>query len=427
MTSLPGNPAVAVIGAGAAGIGASLTLTRLGVPHLVLEASGRVGGRAYTDSYSLGYPWDQGCHWFHSADINVLCHMADRLGHRYRSPASPAAAASFLNGRWLTGSLRADYVWGKLAEIAEAGRCGPDIAAASLLDPGHPLAEVMRHWLKLMYSAEPEDIWTRDAGNYKDTGLNLAVEDGYGALIARLARGLPIRLNTPVTKITCGARDVTVSTPAGDIKTSTVVLAVPARILQMERIAIVPALPDELAEAFQEVPMGWYEKIAIAFDRLVFGERTATYADIIADPEMPLNFELHPFGRPIAVTHVAGRQARDLECGGEAAMIEHALSALVAAFGSDLRRHVVKGTTTHWSSAPYIGGAYSCARPGKAELRKRFAAPLHERIHLAGEHVHQWFNATAHGAYETGINAALAAARQTGVEGGQADPLWLPA
>jgi len=40
---------VIIIGAGAAGIGAGLELQALGIPFVIIEASNRIGGRAYTD------------------------------------------------------------------------------------------------------------------------------------------------------------------------------------------------------------------------------------------------------------------------------------------------------------------------------------------------------------------------------------------
>ena len=108
-------------------------------------------------------------------------------------------------------------------------------------------------------------------------------------------------------------------------------------------------------------------------------------------------------------------------------MTEFALDALVRAFGSDIRKRVLKSATTHWSSDPYINGAYSCAKPGRADSRRAFVEPIHERVFMAGEHVHQTFFATAHGAYLTGIEAAQAAARLIGHDKQVADPLWLAA
>jgi len=52
---------------------------------------------------------------------------------------------------------------------------------------------------------------------------------------------------------------------------------------------------------------------------------------------------------------------------------------------------------------------------------------VHERVFLAGEHVHQHYMATAHGAYETGLDAAHRAAAALGYSAEAKDPLWLPA
>ncbi|MGE0008770.1 MAG: flavin monoamine oxidase family protein [Parvibaculaceae bacterium] len=412
MTDSTAGPDVLIIGAGAAGIGAGRALAKAGVSFLVIEAKDRIGGRAYTDTTSLGHLWDQGCHWLHSADKNVLRRLAEEIGHKFLTRRRGAPMKTFMDGAWTADRLREDFVWGILGKVAEAGRQGRDVAAATLLDPDHPWHPMARHWLALMFSVEPEDISTRDAGNYDDTGINLPVEDGYGALIARLAAGLPIRTKVVARKVTGRARDVVVETDQGTMTAKAVIVATPARMLETGFVAI-PGMPAGMADAFTHVPMGYYEKIAIAFDAKVFEGFEMPYADIfdpVAPATHPLNFELHPFGRPVAVTHIAGHFAREMEREGEAAMIDFALAALVRAFGSDLRKRVRKAVTTHWSSDAFINGAYSCARPGHGDDRKAFALPVRERIWLAGEHVHPTFQATAHGAFETGIAAAAQAA-----------------
>src|SRR5260370_35220446 len=81
---------VAVIGAGAAGIGAARRLVKSGsVSVLVLEARDRVGGRVHTIE-PAGFPLDRGAEWLHSADRNPLSPIARELGfptHR-RPPES---------------------------------------------------------------------------------------------------------------------------------------------------------------------------------------------------------------------------------------------------------------------------------------------------------------------------------------------------
>ena len=53
---------VAIVGAGAAGLGAAREARERGLSYVVLEAMDRIGGRAHTESATFGTPWDRGCH-----------------------------------------------------------------------------------------------------------------------------------------------------------------------------------------------------------------------------------------------------------------------------------------------------------------------------------------------------------------------------
>ena len=53
MTTLPSEIDVAIVGAGAAGLGAAHALKDSGLSVIVLEARDRVGGRAYTNGPNL--------------------------------------------------------------------------------------------------------------------------------------------------------------------------------------------------------------------------------------------------------------------------------------------------------------------------------------------------------------------------------------
>ena len=82
MAEIPSSPDIAVIGAGAAGIGAGRRLEELGASFVLLEAAHRVGGRGYTEEVAPGVPFDLGCHWLHSASINPFVTIADAAGFR---------------------------------------------------------------------------------------------------------------------------------------------------------------------------------------------------------------------------------------------------------------------------------------------------------------------------------------------------------
>jgi monoamine oxidase len=70
---------LAIVGGGAAGIGAALAARRRGIGALLLEASNRLGGRARTIDWQ-GNKLDLGCGWLHSAERNSLRVEAERRG-----------------------------------------------------------------------------------------------------------------------------------------------------------------------------------------------------------------------------------------------------------------------------------------------------------------------------------------------------------
>jgi monoamine oxidase len=60
---------IVIVGAGAAGISDARRLALSSLSSIVLEATARVGGRAWTFDVA-GMRLDLGCGWLHSADRN---------------------------------------------------------------------------------------------------------------------------------------------------------------------------------------------------------------------------------------------------------------------------------------------------------------------------------------------------------------------
>lgn len=398
---------VAVIGAGAAGLAAGLTLQASGKSFIVLEARDRIGGRAFTDTTSLGLPFDMGAHWLHAAAQNPFTTIADRLGFAYNSRISWADVVRFGKGGPLPDPVQEEAIDDIVDVLERLPNAVDDVAFSNFLEPGNRWNPLMNHIIGQITSHDPADCSTLDYSRYVEDGGDYPVENGYGALVARNAAGLPVTLSTPVTRIDWSGPQVRVETQRGTLTASTVILALPVNVLIAGSVRFDPALPPDLVEALHDCPMGVSEKLAILLDRPIegFGH---IYGDVIfSDPaKRPFNLHLNPFGRPLIVSHMGGSYGAEMEKLSDADMMALAMEALVEAFGASMRNRVARTLRTHWASDPFTLGGYSHAKPGKAASRLRFAEPVGDRIVLAGEHCSIPFFSTVHGAHLSGMAAA---------------------
>ncbi|WP_454915623.1 flavin monoamine oxidase family protein [Xanthobacter sediminis] len=412
---------VAVVGAGAAGLAAGGRLAAAGVDFRVLEAAAVRGGRAATDRETLGVPFDLGCHWLHDARANPFVPIARELGFAFDDTGGGRSGRRLhLGGRFAAAAeveaaeAAVDAAFGA---VQAAGRAGRDVAASEVLPDLGRWTPLARHWLSLMSAAAPERISTLDYSRYRDNDDNWPVLDGYGDLILAHGRHVPVTLECPVTRIDHSGPRIVLETERGTLVCRIAIVAVSTAVVAQGRLAFAPALPPPLGEAFAALPLGVAEKVALAFDKEVFGVAPRSGLDAF-DEDRPdalaVSAILNPGGVPAAVVHIAGPDAGALVAAGEGAMVDFAGSVLERVFGAGLKRHVRRARVTRWSALPFIGGGYSCALPGAADLRQELAAGLDGRIFFAGEALGGPAFSTAHGAHLSGIAAAEAALAQLG-------------
>src|SRR5947209_5918488 len=209
---------VAVIGAGAAGIGAARRLADSGsVSVLVLEARGRVGGRVHTIE-PAGFPLDRGAEWLHSADRNPLSPIARELGFQVHH--RPPEWTTRLRRSRETVEAEADW----LATREAQGRARRKAAAqpadrplASLVPPGGRWNELLDATSTWGNGAELDRISVEDYVRYEDSGTNWRLGEGYGRLFERLAEGLPVALGAAVLRIDHGGRAIRLETTRGTV------------------------------------------------------------------------------------------------------------------------------------------------------------------------------------------------------------------
>ncbi|HVZ01890.1 MAG TPA: NAD(P)/FAD-dependent oxidoreductase [Dongiaceae bacterium] len=399
-----------IVGAGAAGIAAAHAARDAGIRAIVLEAQDRVGGRAFTDFESFGEPFDHGCQWLHSADVNPLTPMAERLGFRYRR--DPIRFRIHDGHWWVNDRIVDDYhamseaTYGKMHEAGDAGR---DVAAATCIDPTSRWARLFRQGFTPYISTEPEHVSVYDVSRDANTGVNWPVSSGMGALIAALAneveRAVEIRLSCPVKSIDWGGDAVMVGTLDGMLFAKTCLVTVSTAVLSGERLKFFPLLPDSKLQAIAQLPMGHAEKVGFEFAVDPFAGLDMHFA-LMDWPDGPTAaFNIHPFDWPMATLYSGGALARDLALAGPDAMIEHARGLLARLFGAAVLKDIARAKATAWTTNPYIGGAYSVLRPGGGEARAALAKPLDDKLFFAGEATSPDAFATAHGAWQSGIGA----------------------
>src|ERR1700712_3301803 len=136
--SLPSSVDVAIIGAGAAGLGAAHALAQSGLSILVLEARDRVGGRAHTIMATPDITFDLGCGWLHSADKNSFVAIANDLNFEIDKTRPPWREQSFDTGFPLKDRQEFIAALDEFYERAEqAAKRGGDSAAGEYLEPGN--------------------------------------------------------------------------------------------------------------------------------------------------------------------------------------------------------------------------------------------------------------------------------------------------
>lgn len=407
------DPEVVIVGAGAAGVGAGLELAARGVPFVILEAAERVGGRAFTDAASLPVAWDTGCHWFHSADRNPLVDWAERLGVAFAREERIdhfAVWAGGWVGREEREAARAALMAGFDA-VYEAGARGDEVPVAGVLDGGAPWGAHVHYILTLMCGEDPERVSARGYADYEDTGVNWPVLGGYGTLVGRMAAGLPVRTGVAVTAVAERPGGVRVETSAGTLEAGAAIVTVSTNVLLSGAIGFGPGPARDLLDLVAEVPCGTYEKVAVLLERPLPVEPNTRFCMVDTGDGRPLDFQVAEGGR-LMIAHLGGSFARAMLAAGREEMAEFAVGRLVSAFGSDVRGLVRGVATTGWQDDPLVLGGYSHAEPGAGGRRREMIAADTGRIVLAGEAFSLTAQATAHGAWRSGRDAAARVAAE---------------
>ena len=405
------NTKIVIVGAGAAGLTAAKELQRLGQDFILLEASHRTGGRAYTEMLAPGMPFDLGAHWLMQPTQNPLMRIAETDQWRLEKDTKHYAAARYFEeGEWLPEGTDREFVafWDKQFEaMAQATDNDRDLSVFDAIDNDDPWASYFHALYAKDTTVDADQASARDALAYMQDEEDVAVTDGLGNLMARYSADIPVTLNCAVQKIDSSGPRIKLDTVKGRIHADKVIMTVSNGILAARDIEFTPALPDWKLKAIEGLPLGSHTRIAVMFDKPVLRELPAHFT-VNSSGDGPIHFRNQPFGHDYVEVVTGGRISEWMEKSGEQATMAFVLAKLREAAGSQAVPEPVRHIVSAWDQDAWVKGAYSCALPGEAHQRAILARPIDERIYFAGEATTSEAFASVHGACISGRDAARA-------------------
>ena len=406
-----------VVGAGISGLAAAQSLVERGYEVLVVEATGRIGGRIRTDR-SLGAPFEIGAGWIHGVDGNPVLGLAKAVRSRIFVTDDDSFQVFAADGI-PQDYERIDSQYDRFVEVCEeaSSLTGEDrsLERAISVISGETAGDPVLRWMFSAYTefdtgAPLDKLSARyfDADDAFD-GDDAILLSGYDEILAPLAKGLDIRLGAPVNRVErrLGA-GATVFAQGEALEARFVICTCPLGVLQSGAIAFDPPLPWGHRDRINRLAMGNVTKLALKFDHCYWPPETQ-YFGLMTEERGRWNYFMNyrTFSdENILLGMSVGAYAGKAERMSDQFMVTDAMTAVRSMFG-DALPNPQAFLTTRWSENPYSMGAYSFSKVGcSPDDFDGLSIPIDDILILAGEHTTFHSHGTVHGAYFSGLRSA---------------------
>jgi len=405
---------VIIIGAGSAGLSAAKELTKQGISFIVVEASHRIGGRAYSEEIAPDVWFDLGCAYLdvgpdaenHIDESNPFVDFARNQGavvEEYRYDEH-----YIYDGRPLDeGETKARERYYKDCEeaIRSSVERGDDCAISDIIDLESPYATP---YMDMMAVTAPKDLDEASAADFFHMVGEYIVYStlrGYGNLVAQWGSDVKVLLNTKVDSVDWSGKGVLVKTAKGSMRARCLISTVSNGILAAQHIHFEPRLPDWKMDAIQGVTMGAENKIGVHFTKDVFDPGASGYYQSWSSDAQGAYIDVNLMSTNVVTVFMGGRFSIWMEQQGQQAAHEFAVDRIADIFGNDIRQSVGRSIVTAWVTDPWTLGSYACALPGQFHQRQSLPRAIDNKLFFAGEATAR-ANGTCHGAYWSGVRAA---------------------
>ena len=405
---------VIIVGAGSVGLSAAKELTKQGISFIVVEASHRIGGRAYSEEIAPDVWFDLGCAYMVAGpdaknqidESNPFIDFARNQGAVIEEYLYDAHYIH--NGRSLDDNeMKVQEEYHKECEeaIRSSVEGGDDCAISEIIDLENPYATP---YIDMMAVTAPKDLDEASAADFYhkvEEYVDYTALRGYGNLVAQWGSDVKVSLNTKVESVDWSGKDILVRTVKGSIRARCLISTVSNGILAAQHIDFEPRLPDWKMDAIQGVPMGAENKIGVHFTKDVFGPGASGYYQSWSSEAQGAYIDVNLMSTNVVSVFMGGRFSIWMEQQGQQAAQEFAVDRIADIFGNDIRQSVSRSIVTAWVTDPWTLGSYFCALPGQFHQRESLPLAMDNKLFFAGEATAR-ANGTCHGAYWSGVRAA---------------------
>ncbi len=408
-------PQVVVVGGGLAGLTAAYSLAQQGVGVRLVEGSGRVGGRVWTQ-VQMGQPVELGGEFIdenhrqvqqlvRELDLSLVpVEATGRMGFFFGGQTYTAAQVAE-QVRPIVARVRRDYQ--RVADLGqdETARGWDRRSIADYFD--HlGLGGWVRRYLEIQcqteFGLDPSEqsalnfiFWLPEVGAEPTAGgTRYRIAGGNSGLVNRLAATLAgrIDLNWPVESLRPAGTGYRLSGGGNVLLADAVVLAVPLTRLRQMELAI--ALSPRQQRAIQTWGYGTNGKVVLQTGQAYW--RTHGYSgETITDGGYQYSW---PHGTRGLTFFLGGQAGLNLPTG------QASLAVMQKYMGSTAP--ITAETRLAWGQEPWALGSYACYQPGQWTTLAGALTPPVGRVWLAGEHTGGDWLGYMEGAVRSGRRAA---------------------
>ncbi len=416
---------VIIIGGGASGLMAAKILAGKGKKILLLEATGRLGGRIHRIE-DLSFPAEGGAEFIHG---NLKTTFGLLKEAHLKKEKLKGKFCRIENGKWRHEEELVPH-WEFLIKKLKA--CNEDISIHDFLEKYfhqkkyETLGEQFKKYIEGYDAADPartsvfairEEMEEEDEEQYRP-------KPDYYALInflrdSCLSNDGVIKINEPVKKISRN-KNIEVQTLSKKYFGKKLIIAVPVGVLQCNKsngsFINFPAFLNSYIKAAKKIGNGGVIKFLLEFDKAFWLEKQFLKdrnipppSYIFSDAIIPTWWTHYPSKDPLLTGWIAGPSSYKMSKYSDEKFKELVLRSLSYIFSmpaKEIQQRLKDFKVINWITMPYFSGGYSYPTLQTEEARSIMQKPYEESFYFAGEYLANNSSSTVDAALQSGREVA---------------------